>query len=405
MRKREKIFVSAYACEPGYGSEIGVGWHWIIEMSKYFDLWVLTRESNRNTIEAYLSERQLQNEVTFVYYDLPEKLRFWKKGLRGVRIYYNLWQIFSNRLVEKVMKENDIKIYHLLTYGNSLWKASSYGMKKTFIWGPTGGTDTIPAEYSKHYGLKSRMMESTRRILVKTLKINIGFQKRCKNADLIFCKTENMYQSIPEKYRHKAIIFTDVAVNEKKNSIPVKKSSTIKFIAVGRLDGWRGFDILIEAFHRALYKNKKISLEILGDGIDKNRLERMIRKYHLEKHITLCGKVKRAVYEQKMGDADVVVNPNLKEGAVTVAFDCLAWCKPLICVETGGYTNCFSNEYARVIKMTDRQQLIEKMTDSIIELTDEKIRSDIKEKIFINRDKYTWEEKGKQIYWAIERAL
>lgn len=43
-----KIFVSAYACEPGLGSEIGVGWHWVLEMSKYFELWVLTRKSNQS---------------------------------------------------------------------------------------------------------------------------------------------------------------------------------------------------------------------------------------------------------------------------------------------------------------------------------------------------------------------
>ena len=44
-QEKLKIFVSAYACEPGMGSEIGVGWHWVLEMSKYFELWVLTRES------------------------------------------------------------------------------------------------------------------------------------------------------------------------------------------------------------------------------------------------------------------------------------------------------------------------------------------------------------------------
>ena len=33
-KERLKIFVSAYACEPDLGSEIGVGWHWVLEMSK-----------------------------------------------------------------------------------------------------------------------------------------------------------------------------------------------------------------------------------------------------------------------------------------------------------------------------------------------------------------------------------
>ena len=31
-----KIFVSAYACEPGLGSEIGVGWHWVLEFFYFF---------------------------------------------------------------------------------------------------------------------------------------------------------------------------------------------------------------------------------------------------------------------------------------------------------------------------------------------------------------------------------
>ena len=55
-QEKLKIFVSAYACEPDLGSEIGVGWHWVLEMSKYFDLWVLTRESNRHTIEPWIDK-------------------------------------------------------------------------------------------------------------------------------------------------------------------------------------------------------------------------------------------------------------------------------------------------------------------------------------------------------------
>ena len=56
VQGRLKIFVSAYACEPNLGSEIGVGWHWVLEMSKFFELWVLTRESNRHTIEPWIDK-------------------------------------------------------------------------------------------------------------------------------------------------------------------------------------------------------------------------------------------------------------------------------------------------------------------------------------------------------------
>ena len=85
---KTKIFVSAYACEPGLGSEIGVGWHWILEMSKKFELWVLTRKSNQNSIEEWMDKQDKEYDIHFIYFDLPKALRFWKKGMRGVRTYY-----------------------------------------------------------------------------------------------------------------------------------------------------------------------------------------------------------------------------------------------------------------------------------------------------------------------------
>ena len=71
-----KIFVSSYACEPGLGSEIGVGWHWVLEMSKHFELWVLTRESNRGTIEPWIAAHPEFSGIHFLYFDLPKWARF-----------------------------------------------------------------------------------------------------------------------------------------------------------------------------------------------------------------------------------------------------------------------------------------------------------------------------------------
>ena len=70
MNDHLKIFVSAYACEPASGSEIGVGWHWVLEMSKRFELWVLTRESNRHNIEPWISEHPEYGNIHWLYFDL-----------------------------------------------------------------------------------------------------------------------------------------------------------------------------------------------------------------------------------------------------------------------------------------------------------------------------------------------
>ena len=403
---KTKIFVSAYACEPGLGSEIGVGWHWILEMSKKFELWVLTRKSNQDSIEEWMDKQDKEYNIHFIYFDLPKALRFWKKGMRGVRTYYTIWQTLTNKLVKKTMIDNDIHIYHLLTYGNSLWKASKYGMNQIFVWGPTGGVDTIPAEYSKYYGKKSRLVEFVRRSIVKTLPLNVGFNKRCKKADLILCKSNNMYNAVPEKYRKKATLFTDVAVDMNGiEAVPKASGGKIKYIVVGKLDAWRAFDVLVEAFAKAYEQNSNIELSIVGKGADEERITQLIKKTNMENTIHMLGKLSMDEYFEKMNEADVIVNSSLKEGAVTVAFDSMALSKPLICVDTGGYTRYFNNDNAIVLKRGSRAGLVDDLAETIIKLTDEDLRKKLGSQAHADGMKYTWEYKGEEIYKIIEELI
>lgn len=406
--RKLKIFISAYACEPNQGSEIGVGWHWVLEMSKYFDLWVLTRKSNEENIETWIAKHPEYQSINFIYFDLPYYLRFWKKGLRGVRTYYNIWQWCTNNIVKKTMQANTIEIYHHLTYGNALWSVSNYGKKQFFVWGPTSVGDTIPKEYSSHYNLKSKIIEELRRLSVKLLSYNKGFKRRCNDANLILCKTENTYKFIPDYCKPKSTIFTDVAVDILDTSdfnIERKEDkSTVRYIAVGRLDAWRGFDLIIEAFVKAYQLNSKIRLEILGKGNDYWRLKELIVKNKMEYVISLSGQVSMHEYYQKMADCDVVVNPCLKEGAVTTAFDSMSFGKPLICIKTGGYTRCFHDDYAVLVPLTNRLNTISKLTEGVLLLTNEEERIKKGNKAKQMSKDFIWQKKGKQIYEVITKA-
>ncbi len=403
-----KIFVSAYACEPDLGSEIGVGWHWVLEMSRHFELWVLTRKSNQHTIEPWIAEHPEFSGIHFLYYDWPKWARFWKKGLRGVRTYYNLWQASTNGIVKRTMQENGIKVFHHLTYGNVLWKVSSYGQKQFFIWGPAGGVETIPEEFSRYYPTKLQWVERVRRLLAGNLKWNFGFKKRCKNANLILCKTDILRNHIPSAYQDKAILFTDVAVDTQLEAPKVVESAQnkrVEYISVGRLDAWRGFDLAIEAFSKAVKQNKNIHLTIIGKGADKKRLQRLIEQLGMNEWITLAGAVSMEEYQAAMRNCDVVVNASLKEGAVTVSFDSMALGKPLVCIDTTGYTRYFSPEYAEVIERRAREETIDKLAASMLRLTDAHLRYEMGVKAQLAGSQFSWKHRGEEIYQAIMKVV
>ena len=176
-----------------------------------------------------------------------------------------------------------------------------------------------------------------------------------------------------------------------------KDSDITEFITVGRLDAWRGFDLVIEATEAVIRENKRIHVTILGEGSDRNRLEALVRAKALDNHISMPGKVSMDDYRKRMAESDVVINAALKEGAVTVSFDAMAMGLPLICIDTTGYTRYFTDDYAIMIPRTSREEVISGIKDGMIRLTN----PDVRQRMGINAQaaasRITWERHGMEI--------
>ena len=445
----KKIFVSAYACEPGMGSEIGVGWHWVLELSKYYEVWVLTRESNRGTIVPWIEQHREYENIHFVYFDLPQWARRWKRGMRGVRIYYMLWQWLSNGVVKRTMQENGIETYHHLTYGNAMWPVSRYGMKQRFVWGPTSAGVSLPRYLTKNFSWKSRLKEVAQRWMKWLLPLNMGFRRRCRCAEIILCKTDETIECVPRKWRHKCVQMTDVAVEPRDASrymMPKRYDETkVNYVATGTLVGWRTMDVLLESWKRMgeitdsvpstgsgtvstssgtesgdgqrtmdnssfLILSPKAQrpsvphsslLTIVGDGPERARLEGLIERLGIQDSVRLVGQVDMETYYSYIAQADVVVNPCFREGAVTVSFDSMAMGKPLICFDTGGYTHSFESGYSRVIKgVTSREEAVERLAQAMAELADRELCAKMGAEAKRRSEELSWEKRG-EVFSAV----
>lgn len=93
-----------------------------------------------------------------------------------------------------------------------------------------------------------------------------------------------------EKYKKNLQIESEVIYNPK--SFSSEKTSDFKrkrFISVGRLERAKGFDLLIDSFNIFSKKNKDWTLEIIGEGPERELLQNKIDKYNLNERIHLLG--------------------------------------------------------------------------------------------------------------------
>ena len=134
MNRPLKILISAYACEPGKGSEPGVGWNNVEQAARFYHVWVMTRSNNRALIEEALAAQPMPN-VHWIYLDLPHWASFWKKGQRGIHLYYSLWQILAYRKARRLHHDVGFDLAHHVTFVNYWLPIFLPLLPIPFVWG------------------------------------------------------------------------------------------------------------------------------------------------------------------------------------------------------------------------------------------------------------------------------
>jgi hypothetical protein len=233
-----KILLSAYACEPNKGSEPGVGWNWAKQIARFHEVWVITRTNNKTVIDKEMQKNPTPN-LNFYYADLPKWMRFWKKGNRGLYLYYYLWQVMAYRVVKKLHKEKKFDLAHHITFGNILLPTFIPFLHIPFVWGPLGGGENIPKQFRTIFTLKWRIFESIRDIMQKIFfKADPFINFALKKSRIILVRTRESFDLIPLKYIKKTKLILETGATSTSihtNNKSLEANNNLKIIYAGRL--------------------------------------------------------------------------------------------------------------------------------------------------------------------------
>ena len=130
MTKKLRVLACAFTCcppdRPGFaGGEDLLGWSLVQQAARYHEVWVLTHDETRRSIEEELAERPLPN-VRFSFVSLPSWMRPMLRFQGTHQFYYYLWQIKAYFAARKLHRRVRFDLFHHITYAND-WMVSFIG--------------------------------------------------------------------------------------------------------------------------------------------------------------------------------------------------------------------------------------------------------------------------------------
>ena len=305
-----RILAIAYACEPGKGSEPAVGWAWGRMLARLGETWVITRANNRAGIEENLSSLPSSERPRFIYVDLPPWARFWKRGQRGVRIYYLLWQILALRHARRLQKVESFDVVWHLTLTN-IWLGSvGQFVGAPFVYGPMGGGGASCWD-PRIVGARGAGYEVARSLAVALGRyLNPLARSSWRRAVLILANNDETVRWLPARHREKAEVVPNVVVDVTPQVREILRdalaTATPRQVALfaGRLMPLKGGALAILAM-RYLPDWRLI---VCGSGPDERRLRRLASKHRVDDRVQFRGWMQRDdLLEYIASDAGVLL--------------------------------------------------------------------------------------------------
>jgi glycosyltransferase involved in cell wall biosynthesis len=405
-----KIVISAYACEPGQGSERGVGWNVVREIAKYHEVWVLTRpDESREAIEAELALNPVPN-LHFVYFTLP----FWKDSLRwgqsgAMQIHYYLWQIQAYFIARQLCKEIDFDAIHHVTFVKYSSPSFLSLLGIPFIWGPVGGGETTPKAFWQDFNWKNKRYESLR-LLARWIGEQDPFTRiTARRSAIAFATTEETAQKVRQMGASCVEIASAVALSQQELDCLAQFSpplnSPVRFISVARLLHWKGFYLGLRAFAKANLTDAEYW--ILGEGPEWERLQALTLDLGIADRVKFWGLQPREEVLLKLGQCSVLVHPSLHESGGCVCLEAMAAGIPIICLDLGGPAQQITEETGFKVTAETPEQAVNGLAQAMVKVAgDENLRLRMgktgQQRV---REYYSWDVKGKQLAQLYERVI
>lgn len=355
------ILINAYACAPNWGSEQGMAWHWITELAKMHNLYVITEGEWKKEIEEAVALLDVKDNIHFYYNPVSDKIRSmcWNQGDWRFYWYYRKWQKKTLTIARQICSEHRIDIIHQLNMIGFREPGYLWDIYDThYIWGPVGGMEIVPLKY-----LSGMPLSKKTKYIVKNMlnHLQIRYSARvCKaihRADIVIAATQGTYNSFVKLHHIKPVYMNEAGctILEQHTAHNFNKDQ-LDILWVGRFLDTKKLDIAIRII--AKVKDLPVFLHIVGNGSDTENAmyQQMADKMGISNNIKWYGKLANKKVQEMMNQMDLFLFTSVLEGTPHVVLEAITNCLPILCIDTCGQGQLVNEAIGWKVPLTNPQQ-------------------------------------------------
>ena len=226
------------------------------------------------------------------------------------------------------------------------------------------GSPAVVGEY-KQRGTKVITTEHWSKVLTDSMD---AYQRKqlidfSEIADEILCVSEPLKRAVQSiTHTKKEIkIVPNIVSDLFQPSADKERTKEYHFVAVGRLAPVKQMDLLAETFAKTFQGGPNVFLNIVGDGSERKKIERIIQQYHMSEQICLTGTLSREETAQKVSQSDCLICFSCLETFGVPVIEAWACGIPVIASDALGLLEYWENDLGCIVPSGNTDELSKAM--------------------------------------------
>jgi len=180
----------------------------------------------------------------------------------------------------------------------------------------------------------------------------------------------------------------------------------LKLVFVGGLVPIKACDVALRAVAPLLRKDVA-EFTVVGDGPERERLEKLAKSLGIEKAVSFRGWVTHGEAQQELRRSDVLVFPSIRDNSPAVVFEALAAGAVPVVVDFGGPGDTVQPEVGYKVPLSNESELVSQMEEILSCLEqDRNLLNRLRQQgISYARERLTWEAKAQTLTTIMRWAL